>query len=101
MHRIFYVFLSIVLSSLIPFTISYSADFNIKLRKTDINDLKQQLMPVFEQNVTVLTDLLYCLETGKTVDVCLSDSSPVDDNKNELNRERSEQISKKISNYSA
>ena len=49
----------------------YSSDFNIKLRKTDINDLKQQLLPVIENNITLLKDLQNCLIKDNGIDLCL------------------------------
>ena len=77
MRHTFYLFLSTILFFLISFTLSFAGDFNIKLRKTDINELKQQLMPVFEQNINILHQLLTCMEKGNTTDVCLKDSSLV------------------------
>lgn len=53
----------------------HAADFNIKLRKTDINELKQQLMPRFEQNISYLNLLLNCLEEGKKINTCLNEYS--------------------------
>ena len=98
MRRLFYLFLSTILCSLISFTSSYSGDFNIKLRKTDINELKQQLMPVFEQNINILNQLLNCLEKGKTVDACLNYHALVVDSKGESNKERNKQITNNIKN---
>lgn len=94
----FYFFPAIVLCFLISFTSSYSGDFNIKLRKTDINELKQQLMPVFEENINILNKLLSCLEKGKTVDACLNDYSLLVDSKNESDKERNDQIRNNIKN---
>ena len=51
----------------------FAADFNIKLRKTDINELKQQLMPRFEQNIAYLNELVNCLDVGKTLNTCLNE----------------------------
>lgn len=59
------------LSCLIFSNSVYANDFNIKIRKTDISELKKQLIPPFEQNIQVLKDLLLCLEQGKSVEACL------------------------------
>ncbi len=48
-----------------------AAEFNIKLRKTDINELKQQLLPTFDQNIAYLNSILDCLERGNSTDHCL------------------------------
>lgn len=97
MRHTFYLFLSIILCFLISFTLSFAGDFNIKLRKTDINELKQQLMPVFEQNITILNQLLTCMEKGNTTDACLKDSLVVA-SKNVSDNERNEQIKNDIKN---
>ncbi|WP_198264367.1 hypothetical protein [sulfur-oxidizing endosymbiont of Gigantopelta aegis] len=67
------VIISSVIFSLLLLSAVPAADFNIKLRKTDINDLKQQLIPVFEQNIDYLKQLLSCLEQGRSVNFCLND----------------------------
>ncbi len=51
----------------------HAADFNIKLRKTDINDLKQQLMPAFDQSIIYLRGTLKCLQHGKPIEICLDE----------------------------
>ncbi len=53
-----------------------SAEFNIKLRKTDINELKQQLLPAFDRNIEYLNTILRCLEQGNTTDNCLQQFPP-------------------------
>ena len=53
-----------------------SAEFNIKLRKTDINELKQQLLPAFDRNIEYLNTILQCLEQGNTTDNCLQQFPP-------------------------
>ena len=63
----------LLLCSFFIFPPVFSADFNIKLRKTDINELRQQLMPAFEQNITYLQQLLGCLESGGQLDKCLNE----------------------------
>lgn len=98
MRHTFYLFLSTILCFLIPFTLSFAGDFNIKLRKTDINDLKQQLMPVFEQNINILHQLLACMEKGNSTDTCLENSSLAVDSKNVSDNERNEQIKNDIKN---
>jgi len=89
----------LTLSLFLLFTSSslYAADFNIKLRKTDINELKQQLMPAFEQSIQYLNGLLNCLEQGKPVDTCIDEYSVVlDDKKEAETKERREQIKQSI-----
>ena len=83
---------------LVVFTSSYAGDFNIKLRKTDVGELKQQLIPVFEQNITILNQLLNCLEKGKTVDICIDDFLLVVDDKDISSKQRSAEIRKNIKN---
>lgn len=68
----------------------YSADFNIKLRKTDISELKQQLLPAFEQNIQVIKNLLSCLEKGQTADDCLEQLTIATD-QNNLNKYKQQQ----------
>lgn len=53
-----------------------SAEFSIKLRKTDINELKQQLLPVFDSNIQYLNTVLNCLEQGNSTDACLDKFPP-------------------------
>ncbi len=53
-----------------------TAEFNIKLRKTDINELKQQLLPAFDRNIEYLNTILQCLEQGNTTDGCLQQFPP-------------------------
>ena len=53
-----------------------SAEFNIKLRKTDVNELKQQLLPAFDRNIKYLNTILQCLEQGNTTDDCLQQFPP-------------------------
>ncbi len=48
-----------------------SSGFNIKLRKTDVSDLKQQLLPAFDRNIQYLNKILQCLEQGSSTDDCL------------------------------
>lgn len=102
MRQYSYLFLSFAISSLILSTPLHAADFNIKLRKTDINELKQQLLPTFEKNIVYLNELLSCLEHGKKVDTCLNEFSlTVDGNKtadSALKKERNDKIKQSIEN---
>lgn len=63
-----FLFLLSLLSLSIPVS---AADFNIKIRKTDINELRQQIIPVFEQNIEFIKNLENCLEIKNTLDICL------------------------------
>lgn len=81
---------------LVVFTSSYAGDFNIKLRKTDVGELKQQLIPVFEQNIDILNQLLNCLENGKAVDSCVNDFLLVVDDKGISSKQKSAEIRKNI-----
>lgn len=77
----------------------FSADFNIKLRKTDINELKQQLMPAFEQHIHYLEQLLTCLEADKNIELCLNEYAHIVDSREGTDTEkqqRNEQIKQKI-----
>ncbi len=96
MRHSFCVSLSVFL--LVFFTSSYAGDFNIKLRKTDVGELKQQLIPVFEQNIHILNQLLNCLEKGKAVDICIDDFLLVVDDKDLSSKQRSVEIRKNIKN---
>jgi len=102
MRLYLYLFLSFAISFLLLSSPLHAADFNIKLRKTDINELKQQLLPTFEQNIVYLNDLLSCLEHAKKVDICLNEFSLiVDGNKtadSALKKERNDKIKKNIEN---
>ncbi len=60
-----------------------SAEFNIKLRKTDINELKQQLLPTFDHNIAYLNSILHCLEQGNSTDYCL-DKHPLPGNNSSI-----------------
>lgn len=82
MRYCYYLFIFFTLSLLISSSAIYSADFNIKLRKTDISELKQQLIPAFEQNIQVIKNLLSCLEKGKNVDDCLEQLTIASDQNN-------------------
>lgn len=62
----------------------------------DISELKQQLMPVFEQKTSVLKKLLRCLESRKTVDTCLTEESLFADSNNESDKQKNQQIITKI-----
>ncbi len=68
--------LIIILSLLFLANPVLSAEFNIKLRKTDINELKQQLLPAFDRNIEYLNTILQCLEQGNTTDDCLQQFPP-------------------------
>ena len=96
MRHSFCVSLSVFL--LVFFTSSYAGDFNIKLRKTDVGELKQQLIPVFEQNIHILNQLLNCLEKGTAVDICIDDFLLVVDDKDLSSKQRSVEIRKNIKN---
>lgn len=74
----------------------FCADFNIKLRKTDINELKQQLLPTFDQNVLVLETLLHCLKQDKTIDICLDQLAVSLGKEYNGNQARQEQIKQDI-----
>ncbi|MDX2504641.1 MAG: hypothetical protein QNL62_09220 [Gammaproteobacteria bacterium] len=91
------VFLFFILFFMVWSNFICAADVNIKLRKTDINDLKQQLMPAFEYNIRFLQDLLRCLEQGEKLAVCLEKNAlPLDDNNQVVNKERNELIKQAI-----
>jgi len=96
MRHSFNFILSVVILFSASVTLSYSADFNIKLRKTDINELKQQLMPLFKENINILTELLYCMEKGKVVDVCLNEYSHVIGGNKTVDKKRIEQLTNTI-----
>ena len=99
MRKYFFVFLSVFLFLPISSFPVYAVDINIKLRKTDINELKQQIMPVFEQNIQLLTKLLNCLEQGKNIDFCLEQYDVMPDTENgAASKERNEQIKQNIKN---
>ncbi|MCK5648175.1 MAG: hypothetical protein KAI22_04785 [Gammaproteobacteria bacterium] len=102
MRQYLHLFLSSALSFLIFLIPVHAADFNIKLRKTDINELKQQLMPAFEQNILYLHELLSCLERKKMLDVCLNEYTLVVDGKESANssltKERNEQLKQTLEN---
>ncbi len=56
------------------FSLSYpvfSSDFNINIRKTDINDLKDQIISPIDKNITFLKDLQLCLQNNKAIDLCV------------------------------
>ncbi len=56
-------------------------------------------MPVFEQNIQLLTNLLNCLEQGKNIDFCLEQYDVMPDTENEAaSKERNEQIKQSIKN---
>ncbi len=77
----------------------FSAEFNIKLRKTDINELRQQLMPAFEQNIMYLQQLLSCLESGRQLDKCLNEYARTVDDREGTDAEkqvRNAQLKQKI-----
>jgi hypothetical protein len=73
-----------------------AAEFNIKLRKTDINELKQQLLPAFDQNVEALTALLNCLEKGQLIDDCIDQLSIKADVTDKDKQARQQQIKQDI-----
>ena len=102
MRQNLYIVLSFVLLFLISTTPLYAADFNIKLRKTDINELKQQLMPAFEQNILFLNQLIICLKRKNTIDNCLNEYTSLVDGKELTNsskqKERNEKIKQGIEN---
>ena len=81
----------IALALLLSFS-AYGADFNIKLRKTDINELKQQLMPRFEQNLQVLNQLLVCLKRDIKLDDCLNQLALTTGQANEIDVNRQQAI---------
>ncbi|MBE9525529.1 MAG: hypothetical protein IME94_01010 [Proteobacteria bacterium] len=49
----------------------FSSDFNINIRKTDINDLKDQIISPIDKNITFLKDLQFCLQNNKAIDLCV------------------------------
>lgn len=64
----------IIFLSLLLFFLStplFSSDVNIKLRKTDINELKQQLLPIVENNISLLKTLQNCLVMDNGSEFCL------------------------------
>lgn len=83
-----------------------ATDFNVTIRKTDINELKQQLMPVFEQHIEYIKHFENCLELEQKVIFCLDNYAGSITNKtiSEEDKLRNEQIKeaikKKISDYS-
>ena len=97
-----FLFLTSTLLTLFFAAPIFAADFNIKLRKTDINELKQQLMPRFEQNISYLNGLLDCLELGKTVNNCLNEYVLLADKQyssnSSDNKKRNDEIRKSIEN---
>jgi protein subunit release factor A len=100
MRRFVNIILTSVFFFLVLFSTAPAADFNIKLRKTDINDLKQQLMPVFEQNIDYLKQLLICLEQDESINFCLNDYVQVVEKNNAstavANNARTDEIKKSI-----
>ncbi len=79
MNKFFSAFFILLFIS--PFSHLSAAEFNIKLRKTDINDLKQQIIPVFQQNIIYLNELRGCLEQGNHSTICLSSQKSDTNNK--------------------
>ncbi len=75
MRQNFSPLLLIITLLLLLFPPLHAADFNIKIRKTDINELKQQIMPAFEQSIVYLTGLLNCLEHKKTTETCFEETT--------------------------
>jgi hypothetical protein len=49
----------------------FAADINIKLRKTDFNELKQQLIPQFEQKIVYLETMTDCLISETEIKTCI------------------------------
>lgn len=49
----------------------FSADINITLRKTDFDELKQQLIPQFEQKIVYLETMTDCLRSGADKKTCI------------------------------
>ncbi|MCW8932423.1 MAG: hypothetical protein OQL19_19580 [Gammaproteobacteria bacterium] len=96
MRHLLCLSLSSVLLLLVFITPLNAADFNIKLRKTDINELKQQLMPRFDQSISYLNELLNCLEHGKTVDTCLDEYSLIVEGKGTVLSPEKQERNKKI-----
>ncbi len=56
----------------------FALDINIKLRKTDFDQLKQQLIPQFEQKIAYLQSMKNCLGTEKDTKACI-DELPITD----------------------
>ena len=54
----------------------FAADINIKLRKTDFNELKQQIIPQFEQQIVYLEAMTDCLVSETEIKTCI-DQLPV------------------------
>lgn len=83
-----------------------ASDFNVTIRKTDINELKQQLIPTFEQHIEYIKHFENCLELEQTISFCLDNYAASITNKTigEEDKLRNEQIKetikKKISDYS-
>ena len=94
-----FLFLLSLLSLSIPVS---AADFNIKIRKTDINELRQQIIPVFEQNIEFIKNLENCLEIKNTLDICLKNYTESltltanNDTTNEEKKLRNDQIRNNI-----
>lgn len=75
----------------------YAAEINIKLRKTDISELKQQLIPAFEQNIQILNQLLLCLKKVHQTDRCLQQLNLLaGHNDNKEHNERQQQIKQEL-----
>ena len=100
MRHYFPLFLSSITIAFILCLPLNAADFNIKLRKTDINQLKEQLMPRFDQSIQYLNVLLSCLEQGKSIDSCLDKHSLIVEGKKSDDpakvKERNEMIKQNI-----
>jgi hypothetical protein len=54
----------------IPYSV-FSSDFNINIRKTDINDLKDQIISPIDKNIVFLNDLYICLQNKKAIEFCV------------------------------
>jgi hypothetical protein len=101
--KIFYFKLSsfilcfLIISSLCLSNPVCAVEFNLKLRKTDVNELRKQFITVYDQNIVLINELLICLKQGKTIDYCINNGSQSLNNKEiEIPEARSEQFKKSI-----
>jgi hypothetical protein len=97
MNRVFMMILILGFSTQIN-----SAEFSIKLRKTEIQDLKQQILPAIEQSIAVASQLQRCLQKNNNVETCLNSirwPERLDDNEHSQRRDEILQnLQKKVDN---
>lgn len=89
--------LALLLSSV--FQPLIAADFNIKIRKQDINELKQQFMPLFEQKIILVEDLLACLKQNRSFNICLDKIDLEQAASQKIDKQTSEQAKAEVQNY--